>query len=93
MIKSFKSKALKSYWTKNDATAIRPDWIKKVRLVLSRVDAATKPSQIAVIGMHFHALTGKSARYAVHVSPNWRITFAWDGEDAIDVDLEDYHGK
>jgi len=25
------------------------------------------------------------------VSGNWRITFAFDGEDAIDVDLEDYH--
>ncbi|HEX8664836.1 MAG TPA: hypothetical protein VF744_12470 [Beijerinckiaceae bacterium] len=22
---------------------------------------------------------------------NWRITFRWDGEDAVDVDLEDYH--
>jgi hypothetical protein len=21
----------------------------------------------------------------------WRITFAWEGNDAIDVDLEDYH--
>jgi proteic killer suppression protein len=29
----------------------------------------------------------------VSVSPNWRITFAWDGEDAIDVDPEDYHGN
>lgn len=30
-------------------------------------------------------------RYAVSVSGNWRITFAFDGEDAVDVDLEDYH--
>jgi toxin HigB-1 len=30
-------------------------------------------------------------RYAVWVSGNHRITFAWDGEDAIEVDLEDYH--
>ena len=22
---------------------------------------------------------------------NWRITFGWDSEDAVDVDLEDYH--
>jgi plasmid maintenance system killer protein len=40
----------------------------------------------------FHALTGNMrGRYAVSVSRNWRITFAWS--DAIDVDLEDYHGK
>ena len=30
-------------------------------------------------------------RYAVDASGNWRITFGWDGEDAIEVDLEDYH--
>src|SRR5204862_4956571 len=30
--------------------------------------------------------------YATTVSRNWRMTFGWDGEDAVDVDLEDYHG-
>jgi len=29
--------------------------------------------------------------YAVTVTGNWRITFRFDGIDAIDVDLEDYH--
>jgi proteic killer suppression protein len=44
-------------------------------------------------GYGFHALTGNMrGRYAVSVSRNWRITFAWSGTDAIDVDLEDYHG-
>ena len=39
-------------------------------------------------GLRFHALSGNlKGRFAVSVSPNWRITFAWDGEDAIDVDL------
>lgn len=30
-------------------------------------------------------------RYAVNASGNWRITFGWLEDDAIDVDLEDYH--
>lgn len=34
-----------------------------------------------------------AGRYAVSVSGNWRITFGWSGEDAVAVDLEDYHGK
>ena len=29
--------------------------------------------------------------FAVDASGNWRITFRWDGKDAVDVDLEDYH--
>lgn len=45
-----------------------------------------------VPGLRFHPLKGgERGRYAVAASGNWRVTFAWDGEDAIDVDLEDYH--
>ncbi len=40
-------------------------------------------------GYKFHALKG--ARNAVSVSGNWRITFRFAAEDAVDVDLEDYH--
>jgi proteic killer suppression protein len=43
-------------------------------------------------GYHFHALKGDMAgRYSVTVRANWRITFAWDGRHAIEVDYEDYH--
>ena len=45
-----------------------------------------------VPGYRFHALQGRQrGRYAVDASGNWRITFGWDDQDAIDVDLEDYH--
>ena len=43
-------------------------------------------------GLRFHPLKGESkGRYAVDASGNWRVTFGWEGEDAIEVDLEDYH--
>ena len=43
-------------------------------------------------GYKFHALKGREkSRFSVWVSGNYRITFAFDGEDAIEVDLEDYH--
>ena len=39
-------------------------------------------------------LSGDRANtFAVLVSRNWRVTFKWNGEDAIDVALEDYHGR
>lgn len=34
----------------------------------------------------------RKTRSAVTVSRNWRITFSFDGEDAVEIDLEDYHG-
>jgi proteic killer suppression protein len=32
-----------------------------------------------------------SFAYAVSVTGNWRITFEFDGQDAVNVNLEDYH--
>ena len=94
MIRSFRSKALARYWTKGDERGLRPDWRNRVRLILSRLDVARVPAEMNLSGLRFHALTGNlRGRFAITVSPNWRITFAWDGDDAIDVDLEDYHGK
>ena len=93
MIASFRSRSLKRYWTKGDDSGIRADWRVKVRLILSRLDAADSPGAMNSPGLGFHRLTGDLVgRYAVTVSRNWRITFSWSGEDAMDVDLEDYHG-
>ena len=94
MITSFRSKALKRYWTKSDASGLRPDWVQKIERQLSLLEAAEKPEDMDVVTFGFHALTGNLAgRYAITVSKNWRITFAFDEADAIDVDLEDYHGN
>jgi proteic killer suppression protein len=60
--------------------------------LLDRLDAATKAEDMLLPGFGFHGLTGfKPKRYAVSVSGNWRITFAFDDGDAEDVYLEDYH--
>lgn len=94
MIESFKNKALKRYWVKGDDAGIRADWRKKVRIILSRLDAAREASEMNIPGFAFHQLKGdQQRRFAVSVSRNWRITFAWEGENATDVDMEDYHGN
>ena len=46
---------------------------------------------MAVPGWRFHPLKGKPKRYAVDASGNYRMTFGFKGEDAIEADLEDYH--
>ena len=43
-------------------------------------------------GYDLHPLKGDLAgHWSVSVSGNWRLTFAFTGEDAIDVDYQDYH--
>lgn len=95
VIASFKSKALRLFWTKNDASGVRPDMVERVRLILSVLDAATSLDDIAARpSLGFHPLKGAMrGRYSVWVNKNWRITFAWndDGPSAVNVDLLDYH--
>jgi proteic killer suppression protein len=43
-------------------------------------------------GWHWHPLKGDlKGHWAVTVNGNWRITFTFEGEDAILVDYQDYH--
>jgi proteic killer suppression protein len=60
--------------------------------MLDRLDAVVRPEDMNIPGFKFHQLSGdRKGTYAVTVSGNWRITFRFDGKDAVDVDLEDYH--
>ena len=93
MIRSFRSKVLKRYWTRADESGLRSDWAGKVKRLLNALDVAEKPDDMRQPGWGFHALTGPmQGRYSLTVSRNWRLTFEWDGTDAILIDLEDYHG-
>jgi proteic killer suppression protein len=58
---------------------------------LDAIDAAKSPEALNVPGFDFHGLQGKPKRYSVHVDGRWCITFEWQGENAVKVDLENYH--
>ena len=93
MIASFSSRALKRFWERGDPSRLPPQFATKIGLVLDALDAATRPRDVDLPGFGFHALKGdRRGQYAVTITRNWRITFRWLGEDAIDVDFEDYHG-
>lgn len=85
MIRSFKSKGLERFATKGDASKLNvPNTAR-----LGRLNEAVSPEEMNLPGWQFHSLRGREVgRYAVSASGNWRITFAFDGEDAIDVDLK-----
>lgn len=91
MIASFRSKALRRFWEDGDRRGLRPDLIERIRILLFAIEAARSPGDLSALRYGFHALRGKPQRYALSVNKNWRITFGWDGESAIEVHLEDYH--
>ena len=57
-----------------------------------RLNASTTPQDMDLPGLFMHPLKGKfRGRWSVRVSGNWRITYKFEGLDAVDVDYEDYH--
>ena len=60
--------------------------------MLDRLDASKEPDDMNLPGYKFHHLKGtRKYEFAVSVTGNWRITFEFEGDDATNVNLEDYH--
>jgi proteic killer suppression protein len=92
MIRSFKHKGLEKFFTKGTASGIQSAHSKRIRLILGRLNASITAQDMDLPGLVLHQLRGKyQGRWSVRVSGNWRITFKFDGQDAIEVDYEDYH--
>jgi proteic killer suppression protein len=92
LIKSFRHKGLEDFYRSGSKQGIRPDHAKKLARQLSRLDVSKSPADMNLPGWGLHTLTGNLAgHYSVSVNGNWRMTFTFEGEDAILVDYQDYH--
>lgn len=92
VIKSFSDKGLRRFAQTGDASKLSVQRADRITRMLTRLDVATSPAEMDLPGWRFHALAGnRRGTFSVTVSGNWRMTFRWDGVDATDVDLEDYH--
>lgn len=92
MIKSFRHDGIKRFFKTESKAGIQPHHAKKLRLQLIRLEQSRVPEDMNLSGWKFHALSQNlEGHYAVSVNGNWRLTFAFEGEDAILVDYQDYH--
>ena len=92
MIRSFKHRGLKRLHEQGDRSGIRPDLVETVERILTVLDAATTPQGLDIPRYRLHPLKGgMKGLWSVTVRANWRIIFRFDGPDAFDVELIDYH--
>ena len=92
MICSYRSKALRRMAEDGDISKLPVKNVERLTIVLRRLDAVKRPEHMNLPVLFFHPLKGEEkGRYSVRVTGNYRLTFGWDGDDAIEVDLEDYH--
>ena len=92
MIKSFKHKGLERFFYDNNKRGIIIAHAPKLARMLDRLDASTDPQDMSLPGFQLHRLKGQEkGTWSVWVSGNWRVTFRFEGHDAVVVDYRDYH--
>ncbi|MBQ4198980.1 MAG: type II toxin-antitoxin system RelE/ParE family toxin [Kiritimatiellae bacterium] len=92
MISSFKDKDTQELYTSGSSrrfSAIQ-------RVALRKLDMLAAATQVGTLrvppGNHLEALGGdRSGQWSVRINAQWRICFRWQGCNAEDVEIVDYH--
>jgi proteic killer suppression protein len=92
MIVRFRHKGLERLFASGDTRGVSAQQAKRLRRLLASLATATSPLNMNIAGYQLHPLVGeRKGEWAVSVSGNWRLVFRFDGENATDIDLVDYH--
>jgi toxin HigB-1 len=92
VIETIKHKGLRKLYEEDDRSGVRADLVGKTQKILSALEAASRPADMALPQFRFHPLTGdRRGTHAVTIKANWRVTFRFHEGAAYDVNLEDYH--
>ena len=93
MIKSFQHKGLEAFFKTGSKAGIQPAHAPRLGAMLRRLNETTNAQGMNLPGWNLHPLKGKELKghYSVWVKGNWRMTFKFDGVDAVLVDYQDYH--
>ncbi len=88
----FRHKGLERFVLRGTTAGIQAKHARRLRLILGRLNVAKEPRDMGLPGLHLHPLKGeRKGTWAVSVSGNWRMTFAFSGPDVVEVDYEDSH--
>ena len=93
MIRSFACRETERLF--NDESSRRlPVQIQRVarRKLLLLHQARTLNDLRVPYGNHLEALKGgRSGQHSIRVNDQWRVCFRWQGQDAFDLEIADYH--
>jgi proteic killer suppression protein len=91
-ILKFRHKGLERFFLRGTTAGIQAKHARRLRLILGRLNVAREARDMGLPGLDLHPLKGEQkGTWAVSVSGNWRITFAFSGPDVVNVNYEDYH--
>jgi proteic killer suppression protein len=96
-ITSFKNKGTEDInYGKVSKEALRllpKDLHRKAQIKLARLGAVTSIQDLREIrGNRFEILKGdRKGQYSIRINNQYRICFRWEDENAVDVEIIDYH--
>jgi len=92
-IRSIRHRGLRRLIEDDEDRQIRPDFVKRVRRILTVLIAAGDMSGVkGPPGWHIHQLSGDRAGvWSISVSGNWRVTFEIEDAANTNLNLVDYH--
>lgn len=92
MIKSFRHKGLQAFFERGTKAGIQAAHAPKLARQLARLDEAQTAQDMNLPGWGLHPLRGDlQDHWAVSVNGNWRMTFTFEGVNAVLVNYQDYH--
>ena len=96
-IRSFKTKGTEDInygrVSKEALRTLPKELHRKAQIKLARLGAVTSMQDLQEIrGNRFEKLKGeRQGHYSIRINEQYRICFKWEKENAIDVEIVDYH--
>jgi proteic killer suppression protein len=93
VIASFADRKTERLWNRERVHGLPPQ-IERIALrKLTQIHRSRELRDLRLPpGNHLEALKGNRAgQYSIRVNDQWRVCFHWQGEDAHDVEIVDYH--
>ena len=93
MIANFTCRKTERLWERRSDHGLPPQ-IERVALrKLTQIDRSRELRDLMLPpGNRLKSLKGNRAgHYSIRVNDQWRVCFRWQGEDAHDVEIVDYH--
>jgi len=93
MIKGTKGKLIDKLISGSSLKGFLPDLVRRAERRVAQIDAAMTVEDLRVPpSNHLEKLAGdRQGQYSIRINQQWRVCFTWEGEDAFDVEIVDYH--
>jgi len=93
MIRSVKGKRIERLIAGRPAKGFPSELVRRAEIKIAQIDAALRLEDLKLpLSNRLEKLSGdREGQYSIRINRQWRLCFVWEGEDAFEVEIVDYH--